>query len=69
MTNDSENVVAVVEEKIEKEEDTKKVEEIESDFIKDCKSLFGSLNLYEILNLTKESTIDDGNCLFSNILA
>lgn len=63
MTNDSENGVAVVEDKIEKaeeekEEETKKVEETESDFIKDCKSLFGSLNLYEILNLTKESSID-----------
>ena len=53
MTTDTD---AVVEGKIE--EEIKKVEE--SNFIKDCKSLFGSSNLYEILNLTKESTINDG---------
>ena len=45
-------------------EESKKVEEIESDFIKDCKSLFGSLNLYEILNLTNPRGLKRGS--FSN---
>lgn len=68
MTDETSTAAVVVETKtdeiINKEEAiiTDAVEE-ESKFIKDCKTLFGSLNLYEILGIAKEATKEDGNKL------